>query len=116
MKKTFLYNVLCHHYCAYEKIVLCVTSLGIVLLLLPGDFISHSWLQILFNLHESSQSNISKNSRLGDVLHLVTLLIWDEVLIQHRYCFEIVNQMLQDIQSNNRLFGGLFVIMEDDFA
>ena len=46
----------------------------------------------------------------------VTLLIWDEVPMQHRSCFEVVDRMLQDIRSNNRLFGGLPVIMGGDFA
>ncbi len=27
--------------------------------------------------------------------------------MQHRYCFEAVDRMLQDIQSDGRLFGGL---------
>ena len=66
--KTFLYSVLCHHYRAHEKIVLCVASSGIASLLLPGGRTSHSRLRIPINLHESSQCNISKNSELGDLL------------------------------------------------
>lgn len=46
----------------------------------------------------------------------VILLIWDEVPMQHCFCFEVVDQMLQDIRSNNRLFRGLLVIMGGDFA
>ena len=36
--------------------------------------------------------------------------------MQHRFCFEAVDQMLQDIWSDDRLFGGLPVIMGGDFA
>ncbi len=36
--------------------------------------------------------------------------------MQHHFYFEVVDQMLQDIRSNNRLFGGLPVIMGGDFA
>ena len=111
-----MYSVLCHHYRSHEKIVLCVASSGIASLLLPGGSTSHSRLRIPLNLHESSQCNINKNSELGDLLHKVTLLIWDEVPMQHRFCFEVVDRMLQDIRSNNRLFGGLPVIMGGDFA
>ena len=46
---------------------------------------SPSRLRIPINLHESSQCNISKSSELGDLLRQVTLLIWDEVPMQHRY-------------------------------
>ena len=51
--KTFLYSVLCHHYCAKEKIVLRVASSGIASLLLPEGRTSHSRLRIPLNLHES---------------------------------------------------------------
>ncbi len=74
-----MYSVLCHHYYAHEKIVLCVASSGIASLLLPGGRTSHSRLRIPLNLHESSQCNIDKNSELGDLLRQVTLLIWHEV-------------------------------------
>ena len=36
--------------------------------------------------------------------------------MQHRFCFEAVNRIFQDIRSNDRLFGGLPVIMGGDFA
>ena len=36
--------------------------------------------------------------------------------MQHRFCFEVVDRMLQDIRSHNRSFGGLPVIMGGDFA
>ena len=36
--------------------------------------------------------------------------------MQHGFCFEAVDQMLQDIWSNDRLFGRLPVIIEGDFA
>lgn len=111
-----MYNVLYHSYCTHEKIVLCIASSGIVSLLLPGGHISHFCLQILLNIHKSLQCNINKNSELGDLLHQVTLLIWDEILIQYRFCFEIVDQILQDIWSNNRLFGDWLIIMGGGFA
>lgn len=36
--------------------------------------------------------------------------------MQYRFCFEAVDYMLQDIQNNNRLFGGLPVIIGGYFA
>lgn len=111
-----MYSVFCYHYCAHKKIVLCITSFGIPSLLLTGGWISHSRLRILLNLHESSQCNIGKNSELGDLLRQVTPLIWDEVLMHHRFCFEVIDQILEDIWSNNRLFRDLPMVMGKDFA
>ena len=45
--------------------------------------------------------------------------IWDEVLIQHLFCFEAleaVDRMLQDIRGSNHLFGVLSVVMGGDLA
>ena len=44
------------------------------------------------------------------------MLIWDEVPMQYHFCFEAVDRMIQNIRSNNHLFGGLPVIMGGDFA
>lgn len=49
-------------------------------------------------------------------MHQVTLLIWDEIPMQHCFCFKAVDQILQDIKSNNHLFVGLPMIMGGDFA
>lgn len=38
------------------------------------------------------------------------------MLIQYHFCFEAINQMFQDIWSNDRLFRGLPVIIEENFA
>ena len=111
-----MYNVLCHHYSAHEKIVLCVASSSIASLLLLEGRIFYSRLRIPLNLHERSQCNISKNSELKDLLHQVTLLIQDKVPMQYRFCFEAVDQMLQDIWNNDCFLGGLPVIMERDLA
>lgn len=114
--KTFLYNILCHHYRAKEKIVLCVASSGITSLLLPGGRTSHSRFKIPLNIHENSSCCVSKNSELAGLLRETTFLIWDNVPMQHRYCFPSVDKLLQDIRSNERLFGGLPVVMGGDFA
>lgn len=114
--KTFLYNLLCHYYRAKEKIVLCVTFSGTVSLLLPGGRTSHSRFKIPLNIHENSSCCLSKNSELADLLREVTLFIWDEVPMQHRYCFQAVNKLLKDMRSDERLFGGLLVVMSGDFA
>jgi len=89
--KTFLYKCLCYFYRAQRKIVLCMASSGIAALLLPGGRTAHLCFAILLNIHELSVCQISKNSQLADLIRQISLIIRDEVPMQHRYCFEAVN-------------------------
>jgi hypothetical protein len=116
--KTFLYKTLYHHFCGEGKNVLCVASTGIAALLLPNGQTSHSQFKIPINLHESSTSPISKTSLLAAELQKVDLVIWDEVPMQHKYCFEVVSRLLADLRSvmDETLFGGVSVLLGGDFA
>jgi hypothetical protein len=84
--KTFVYNTLCHHIRSNGWIVLCVASCGIASLLLPGGHTAHSTFAIpVENLCEDSCCAVDKNSKLGEMLRNVRLIIWDEAVTQHRY-------------------------------
>lgn len=115
--KTFLYKCLCHHYRAQGKIVLCIASSGIAALLLPGGRTSHSQFKIPLQLHENAICAISKNTQLADLLRQTALIIWDEVPMQHKHCFEAVHRTLGDIRDDDQhLFGGIPVVLGGDFA
>jgi hypothetical protein len=73
--KTFLYNILCHHLCSQQKIVLCVVSSGIAALLLKGGRTAHSAFKIPIPCHESSICSFSKNSQLGELICHTDLII-----------------------------------------
>lgn len=116
--KTFLYKTLCYYFRSQEKIVLCVASTGIAALLLPDGCTSHSQFKIPINLHETSTSSITKECLLARLLLRVDLIIWDEVPMQHKFCFEVVHRLLVDVRSteDDILFGGVPVILGGDFA
>ena len=116
--KTFLYQTLCHYYRSQGKTVLCVASTGIAALLLPDGRTSHSQFRIPLQLNESSVSTVTKTSRLGAYLQLTDLIIWDEVPMQHKYCFEVVHRLMTDLRSvtDDVLFGGVPAILGGDFA
>lgn len=116
--KTFLYKTLCYYYRGQGKTVLCVASTGIAALLLPDGRTSHSQFKIPIDLHEWSVSGITKQSMLAEVLRKADLIIWDEVPMQHKYCFEVVHRLLVDLRSSTHdvLFGGVPVILGGDFA
>ena len=115
--KTFLYWTLCNHYRALGKIVICVASSGIAALLLPGGWTSHSRFHILLDVHELSSCSITKNSQLADLLRSTALIIWDEVPMQNKYCFETVHRTLQDLLSADEcVFGSIPTVLGGDFA
>ena len=89
--KTFLYNCLCSHLRAEGKIVLCVASSGIAAQLLPGGRTAHSRFKIPLSNDVNGVCNITPNSNLGQLIRKTSLIIWDEVPMQHKACFEAVN-------------------------
>jgi hypothetical protein len=114
--KTFLYKTICHHFRAQGKIVLCVASSGIAAQLLPGGMTSHSRFKIPLNVNEESVCSIQKRSQLAALIERTHLIVWDEVPMQHKYCFEAVSRSLADIRGNDLPFGGIPVILGGDFA
>ena len=114
--KTFLYNTLCHFIRGQGKIVLCVASSGIAALLLPGGRTSHSRFKIPLEIDSNSRCSVKSNSDLANLIRQTSLIIWDEVPMQHRFCFEAVDRTLQDICNNQLLFGGIPVVLGGDFA
>jgi hypothetical protein len=116
--KTFLYKTLYYHFHSQGKKVLCVASTGIAGLLLPDGRTSHSQFKIPINLNETSVSTISKSSLLAAELRKVNLIIWDEVLIQHKYYFEVVHRLFVNLRSvsDELLFGSVPFLLGGDFA
>ena len=115
--KAFLYTTICHYLRAQGKIVLCVASSGIAALILPGGRTSHSRFKIPIDINDASLCSISKTSDLSRLLQRTSLIIWDEVPMQHKHCFEAVDRTLRDLRSrHDLLFGGVPVVLGGDFA
>ena len=95
---------------------MCVASSGIASLLLSGGRTSHFRLKIPIKVNETSSCYIPKTGELAELLRKTDLIIWDEVPMQNKRCFEAVDRTLKDIRSNNALFGGLPVLLGGDFA
>ena len=55
-------------------------------------------------------------SKMGQLLQSADLIIWNEVPMQHCYCFEIVHHLLCDLRSSDKLFGGVPFVLGGDFA
>jgi hypothetical protein len=114
--KTFLWRCLCAYYQSSSRVVLCVASSGIAAILLPGGRTAHSCFRIPIDINDDTVCPVSPSSELGGLLRAAVLVIWDEVPMQHRYCFEAVYRMLCDVRGSTAPFGGLPMVFSGDFA
>jgi hypothetical protein len=79
-------------------VILCVASTGLACLLLPGGQTAHSMFKIpIDTLDSDSICNISKESFRADLLRMAEVVIYDKCLMNHRHCFEALDQTLQDL-------------------
>ena len=96
--------------------MLCVALSGIASLLLPEGITAHSRFQIPLNCTSTSTCRIIQQFNLAALIQAVTLIIWDEALMQHKFNLMAVNTTLCDIQQNEHLFSGIPVVFRGDFA
>uniref|UniRef100_A0A0R0KGP0 ATP-dependent DNA helicase n=1 Tax=Glycine max TaxID=3847 RepID=A0A0R0KGP0_SOYBN len=72
-------------------IVLTFASSGIASLLLPNGITAHSKFSIPVPTLENSTCNIHQGTK-----QATKLIIWDEALMAHKYCFEALDKTLND--------------------
>ena len=113
--KTYLCDLLAAAVCARGKIVLCVASSGIASLLLSGGRTAHSRFKIPIPINEASTCNIRKDDQMHELLLHTSLIIWDEVPMQHRHVIECVNHSLHDLRGVDADYGGIPVLFVGDF-
>jgi hypothetical protein len=93
-----VYNTICNKLRGDGLIVLVVASGGIAALLIAGGRTAHSMFKIpIENLTEESLCNFPKNSKRADLLRRASLIIWDEVGMQHRHAVEAFERTMRDI-------------------
>ena len=90
--KMYICNLIAAAVHAKGKIVFCVaSSQGIASLLLSGGCTAHSHFKIPIPIHEASSCNIKKGDVWHELLCQTSLIIWDEVSMQHRNVIECVD-------------------------
>ncbi len=108
--KTFVENLLLDWVRGNSQIALAVASSGIASNLLHHGRTSHSRFRIPLDIQPESLCAVPAQSELAELLRSTSLIIWDEVSSQNRYCFEAVDRTLQDIRKNSEWFGGIPVV------
>ncbi|XP_067949868.1 ATP-dependent DNA helicase pif1-like [Watersipora subatra] len=116
--KTFVTNLILAKVRESGKIALAVASSGIAATLFPGGRTAHSALKLPLNLArtENPVCNIKKNSGTAQLLQRCVLIMWDECTMLHKLAFEALNRILKDLRENNRLFGGVTLLLSGDFC
>lgn len=94
-----------------------VASSGIAATLLDGGRTAHSVFKLPLDVHNKPDAmcNIKKNSGIAAVLPKSSIIIWDECTMAHKYSLEALNRTMQDLNSNNKLFGGAILLLSGDF-
>ena len=113
--KTFLYKALLVGVRSQNLIDLATTSSGVSASLLPGGRTAHSRFKIPLETVGEVICSVSKQSALGTLLKMSTLILWDEAPMVNRCAVEAVDKMLRDITDCNLPFGGKVVVLGGDF-
>ncbi|POS84475.1 hypothetical protein EPUL_002381, partial [Erysiphe pulchra] len=108
-------KILIFQFCSEGKIVLCVASSGIAVLLLPNGRTAHSLFKIPKACTEDSVCRIPALSQLANLLRRTALIIWNEVTMQSKHNFRAVDMVLRDLCDGNEFFGGIPVLLGGDF-
>ncbi|KEH25604.1 PIF1-like helicase [Medicago truncatula] len=67
---------------------------GIAALLLPGGRTAHLMLTVPIEINEASSLTMEKDSRRADLVRAAKLIIWNEALMMHQWCFEAVDSSM----------------------
>jgi hypothetical protein len=109
--KTFLISLILAKIRSQQKIALAVASSGIAATLLDSGRTAHSTFKLPLDVHNNPDAmcNIKKNSGIAAVLRKSSIIIWDECTMAHKYSLEALNRTMQDLNSNNKLFGDAII-------
>lgn len=115
--KTFLLRLILATVRRDNKIALALASSGIAATLLDGGRTAHSALKLPLNIHtiDTPVCRISRSSGMGKLLLDCKLIVWDECTMAHKLSLEALDRTLQDLRRNDRLFGGIVVLLSGDF-
>ena len=110
--KTFLLKLLLAYIRLKGKIALPLASTGLASLLLTGGRTVHSTFKLPLLADPDMTCNISKRkTSRAELLKQVSLVVWDECAMQHRYVLESVERCMRDIRSDDKLFGGVPIVL-----
>eukprot|EP00918_Siedleckia_nematoides_P027432 GHVU01059166.1.p1 GENE.GHVU01059166.1~~GHVU01059166.1.p1 ORF type:complete len:812 (-),score=65.24 GHVU01059166.1:740-3004(-) len=119
--KTTLLNLILDTFRRDGCIALAVATTGIAAALLHGGRTFHSRFACPIELSPDMRLNIPWQSPLADLLRKAGVIVWDEISMAHRYCFEALDHCLRDLcrdrhgNPSTLPFAGKIIIVAGDF-
>ncbi|UYV66602.1 hypothetical protein LAZ67_4002268 [Cordylochernes scorpioides] len=115
--KTFLINLLLAEVRSKNAIALAIASSGIAATLIAGGRTAHSMLKLPLNIanEQYPTCNISSTSGQAQVLKSCIIIVWDECTMAHKHSLEALDRTLRDLKGNNKLMGGILLLLAGDF-
>ncbi|UYV75380.1 hypothetical protein LAZ67_13000048 [Cordylochernes scorpioides] len=115
--KTFLINLLLAEVRSKNAIALAIASSGIAATLIAGGCTAHSMLKLPLNIanEQYPTCNISSTSGQAQVLKSCRIIVWDECTMAHKHSLEALDRTLRDLKGNNKLMGGIILLLAGDF-
>ncbi|UYV71003.1 hypothetical protein LAZ67_8001384 [Cordylochernes scorpioides] len=115
--KTFLINLLLAEVRSKNAIALAIASSGIAATLIDGGRTAHSMLKLPLNIanEQYPTCNISSTSGQAQVLKSCRIIVWDECTMAHKNSLEALDRTLRDLKGNNKLMGGILLLLAGDF-
>nr|XP_015624412.1 uncharacterized protein LOC107279989 [Oryza sativa Japonica Group] len=113
--KTFMYKAFLARVRSKGLIAIATTTSGIAASIMPGGCTAHSRFKIPIKIAHNSMCNFTKQSGTAELLHMSSLIIWDEAAMTKRQAVETLDRSLQDIMGCSLPFGGKFIVFCSDF-
>ena len=119
--KTFLLNAIVEDARANGDVAISVASSGISALLLDRGSTMHSRFKAPVHdfepgVPEPNMANpFGEHSAHYELLRRVSLIVWDEAPMMHRWLLDYLDFLLREVRQNTRPFGGVTIILGGDF-
>jgi hypothetical protein len=114
--KTYLYRALLATIRGQNKIAVATATSGVAASIMPGGRTAHSRFGVPLSLEDGDRCSFTKQSGTGELLHIASLIIWDEVTMMRRQGVEALDYSLRDLMDRWDVpFGGKTIVFGGDF-
>ena len=115
--KTFFINPILAYVRSKQIIIIACASSGIAATLLAGSRTAHSTFKLPLDINRKDEPtcNITRSQSAGRLLMQCKAIVWDECTMAHKKSREALERILRDLRGNNRVMGGLVLILAGDF-
>lgn len=112
--ETLLLYVLIDYLEYFDSIVLCVAWTSTTTNLLKNVRTIHTVFKLPLNITEPTTCNVKLNSKDGQKLKDVHIIIWDKISRTSKFAFKVTNCLFQDVCDEKKIFGGEILVEARD--